>query len=194
MPLQRGETVVRHARPEGFVDHAYEAAIDIGTERRAVWAWLNDPDTFVKGQMWPFRVEFVEGSGVDGRSGFALGVQNVHHGPLLSCAGEITAIDAGGADAPGYRDLQYYYGSFILSHRLIRPSRLEFWVDGPDGGTDSTITLRVESMVKPWFAGVWTRAQGVFWRRFFAWTARSAAKRRAGVHPRSPTTETHPDG
>ena len=37
-----------------------------------VWAWLNDPATLVEGQLWPYRVEFVDG-------GFEPGVLNVHH-------------------------------------------------------------------------------------------------------------------
>ncbi|MDP8973738.1 MAG: hypothetical protein M3N45_11355 [Actinomycetota bacterium] len=77
--------------PSGFVPHAYRRSfvVPFGVER--VWGWLNDPATFTEGQVWPFRVEFVDG-------GFELGVLNVHHGPFLNVAGVI-----GGAETRGRR-------------------------------------------------------------------------------------------
>jgi hypothetical protein len=47
--------------PSGFVSHAYRSSfvVPVGVER--VWEWLNDPATFTEGQVWPFRVEFVDG-------------------------------------------------------------------------------------------------------------------------------------
>jgi len=193
----RADIFVRHTSPQSFVSHAYETQIGLDIESQAVWNWLNDPDTFVKGQIWPFKVEFVAGSGEAGGSGFTVGVQNVHHGPLLNCAGEITKVTADDETGPRYRDLQYYYGSFIISHRLIRPTRLEFWVESAPTDADqsprSIITLRVESFVKPSFAGLWTRAQSLFWKRFFAWTARSAVKHHAKVHPAPREAETSSD-
>jgi hypothetical protein len=63
-----------------------------------VWRWLNDPASFVEGQIWRFRVEFVDG-------GFEPGVLNVHHGPSLSGAGVIGEVREPRPDLPPYRDL-----------------------------------------------------------------------------------------
>ena len=186
------QTQVRHLAPAGFAQHTYEHTLPISLPIQTVWAWLNDPDTFVKGQVFPFRVEFVEHSGHNNSSGFSPGVQNTHHGPCLNCAGEITAIQPPNPQdpaTPAYRDLQYYYGSFILSPRLIRPTRLEFWLapapaDTPNTPDSSLLTVRVSSFCKPALAKAWTRLQHLFWARFFKWTARAAAKRHT-----KPTTQ-----
>ena len=47
--------------PSGFVPHVYRRSFAVPFEIRRVWEWLNDPATFVEGQIWPFRVEFVDG-------------------------------------------------------------------------------------------------------------------------------------
>lgn len=101
--------------PEGFVEHAYQKTFLMGHPVGRVWAWLNDPATFVDGQVRPYRVEFVDG-------GFEPGVLNVHHGPFLNAAGAIGEV-RGPGERPAYRDLKYFYGSYALSLRLARPTR-----------------------------------------------------------------------
>jgi hypothetical protein len=126
-----------------------------------VWAWLNDPATFVEGQVWPFRVEFVGG-------GFEPGVLNVHHGPLMNFAGAIGEVrdpETGAA----YRDLKYFYGSYAISPRLVRPTRLQFWAEASDGGT--LVTLQVDSFARSFFMKPWDLAQRGFWSRFPRWMA-----------------------
>ena len=148
-----------NARPPGFVDHAFEHAFEVGAPPSSVWAWLNDPDTFVRGQVWPFRVEFVSAS-PDEPAGFHRGGLNIHHGPLMSLPGTLTEIRD-----EEYRDLQYFSGSYVLSLRLIRPTRLEFWLtDMSHGGT--RVRLRLSGFVRRPLAGIWTAAQRIFWRRF----------------------------
>jgi len=71
---------VPNGAPAGFVEHAYRRSFVALFPTARVWGWLNDPATFVEGQVWPFRVEFVDG-------GFEPGVLNVHHGPFLNVAG-----------------------------------------------------------------------------------------------------------
>ena len=93
--------------PEGFVEHAYSKTFYVGHPVGRVWAWLNDPATFVEGPVWPFRVEFVDG-------GFEPGVLNVHHGPFLNAAGAIGEV-RGPGERPAYRDLKYFYGSYAIS-------------------------------------------------------------------------------
>ena len=127
--------------PSGFVSHAYRSSfvVPVGVER--VWEWLNDPATFTEGQVWPFRVEFVDG-------GFEPGVLNVHHGPFLNVAGVIGEVRDPRPGIPAYRDLKYFYGSYALSPRLVRPTRLQFWAEATDvEGTNTLVALRLDGLV-----------------------------------------------
>ena len=155
-----GEVMVPAGAPEGFVSHAYRQTFQVPHGHRRVWNWLNDPATFTEGQVWPFRVEFVDG-------GFEPGVLNVHHGPLLNFAGAIGEVRPPEGDTAGYRDLKYFYGSYAVSPRLIRPTRLQFWVEG--SGDDTLLTLQVDSLVRRRFARTWSLLQKVFWQRFPRW-------------------------
>ena len=155
-----GEIMVPAGAPEGFASHAYRRAFQVPHEQRRVWNWLNDPATFTEGQVWPFRVEFVNGS-------FEPGVLNVHHGPLLNFAGAIGEVREPDDDTAGYRDLKYFYGSYAISPRLVRPTRLQFWVESSGEGT--LLTLQVDSFVRQRFTRVWDFSQKVFWQRFPRW-------------------------
>jgi len=134
----------------------------------SVWRWLNDPATFTEGQVWPFRVEFVGG-------GFEPGVLNVHHGPFINFAGVMGEVRDPGDSSAGttaYRDLKYFYGSYALSPRLARPTRLQFWAEpAPGGGT--RVTLQLDSFVREPFVRPWELAQRAFWSRFPRWMGRS---------------------
>ena len=148
-----------HPCPPGFTSHCFETRFRIGASAERVWAWLEDPRTFVDGQVWPFRVEFLSTEpGV--APGFSVGGLNIHHGPLLCLAGQLTEIEEG-----AYRSLHYLYGSHVLSLRFVRPTRLEFWVDAAEN--DSTeVRLRLESHVRGGCERIWTRLQSLFWGRF----------------------------
>ena len=162
---QAGVTPVPSGAPDGFVEHQYQKTFFVGRPVDRVWAWLNDPATFVEGQVWPYRVEFVDG-------GFEPGVLNVHHGPFLNAAGAIGEVRGPGerpADRPAYRDLKYFYGSYVLSPRLARPTRLQFWAEGAAGGT--VVTLRLDAFVRGRFVGIWDFGQRAFWSRFPRWMA-----------------------
>ncbi|CAN5645725.1 hypothetical protein BH24ACT21_BH24ACT21_16430 [soil metagenome] len=158
--VSAGETPVPQGAPEGFVPHAYRRAFQVPHEQRRVWDWLNDPATFTEGQVWPFRVEFVDG-------GFEPGVLNVHHGPLLNFAGAIGEVREPGEEDAGYRDLKYFYGSYAISPRLVRPTPLQFWVEG--SGERTLLTLQVDSLVRRRFVRPWDLLQRVFWQRFPRW-------------------------
>ena len=146
--------------PSGFVPHAYQRSFvaPFGTEQ--VWEWLNDPATFTEGQVWPFRVEFVDG-------GFKPGVLNVHHGPFLNVAGVIGEVRDPRPEVPAYRDLKYFYGSYAISPRLARPTRLQFWAEEGGGGT--VVTLRLDALVRRPFVRAWDLGQRAFWSRFPRW-------------------------
>jgi hypothetical protein len=149
--------------PSGFVSHAYRSSfvVPVGVER--VWEWLNDPATFTEGQVWPFRVEFVDG-------GFEPGVLNVHHGPFLNVAGVIGEVRDPRPGIPAYRDLKYFYGSYALSPRLVRPTRLQFWAEATDvEGTNTLVALRLDGLVRRPFVPLWEHSQRIFWSRFPVW-------------------------
>ena len=156
---QAGGIQVPVGAPEGFVEHAYQKTFFVGHPVGRVWGWLNDPATFVEGQVWPFRVEFVDG-------GFKPGVLNVHHGPLLNVAGAIGEV-RGLGERPAYRDLKYFYGSYAISPRLARPTRLQIWAE--EGGAGTVVTLRLDALVRRPFARTWGLGQRVFWSRFPRW-------------------------
>jgi hypothetical protein len=69
-----------------------------------------------------------------------------------------------------YRDLQYYYGSYVLSLRLLRPTRLEFYFADLNP-TTTLMTLRVSSLIRRPFGPFWTAMQTVFWAQF-GWNMR----------------------
>lgn len=155
-----GEMPVPNGAPAGFVPHVYQRTFRTPHSVDRVWSWLNDPATFVEGQVWPFGVEFVDG-------GFEPGVLNVHHGPFMSFAGAIGAVSGPGDKAPAYRDLKYFYGSYAISPRLVRPTRLQFWAE--DYGESTVVTLQVDSLVRRRFARAWDLLQRIFWSRFPRW-------------------------
>lgn len=156
-----GGLAVPVGAPPGFVAHVHRYAFSTPHPPSLVWAWLNDPATFTEGQIWPFRVEFVNG-------GFEPGVLNTHHGPFLNLAGAIGEVRGFGRGV-AYRDLKYFYGSYAISPRLVRPTRLQFWAEGSADGT--LVTLQVDSLVRRRFGRTWSLSQRVFWSRFPRWMA-----------------------
>jgi hypothetical protein len=66
--------------------------------------------------------EFVDG-------GFEPRVLNVHHGPQLNVAGVIGEVRDPQSGVAAYRDLKYFYGSYAISSRFVRPTRLQFWAE-----------------------------------------------------------------
>ena len=149
--------------PPGFVEHVHRFGFSTPHPPTRVWGWLNDPATFTEGQIWPFRVEFVDG-------GFEPGVLNVHYGPFLNLAGAIGEV-RGFEEGVAYRDLRYFYGSYAISPRLVRPTRLQFWAEEAARGT--LVTLQVDSLVLLRFGRVWSLSQRAFWSRFPRWLASS---------------------
>ncbi len=156
--------------PPGFVHHVYDHSWTIGRPRSQVWAWLCDPATFTDGQIPPFRVEFLTNAA--GETGFAEGVYNAHVGPLMSFSGVLGTIEP-----ERYRDLQYFYGSYAVSHALFRPTRLQFWLaDGPpgeDGSATTELQLRLDTYVRARAVAAWERMMAVFWTRFGSWCERA---------------------
>lgn len=145
--------------PARFRLHTLHKTWKMAAPRQVVWDWLNDPRTFTDWQVPPWKVEFLPMP--DGRpGGFEPGCLNTHHGPLMSFHGVI-----GEVRAPEYRDLRYSYGSYALSLRLARPTRLQFWVDAVDEER-SEVRLRLDTQAHRWFAPFWGGMNHFFWWSF----------------------------
>lgn len=143
--------------PAGFTDVGYHHEWLLGFDRDEVWQWLCDPDTFVDGQIWPWEVEFLANE--DGPGPFRPGVYNAHTGPFMSFTGILGDIDEG-----RYRDLHYFYGSYALSVKLFRPTRLQFWFEDRPGATH--LRLRVDAHVRSWAVGPWKWLMRTYWPLF----------------------------
>lgn len=152
--------------PPGFVLDQYQHQWEIDRPRDAVWSWLCNPSTFVDGQIWPYKVEFLAND--EGPGEFRPGVYNAHFGPFMCFAGVLGEIRPG-----EYRDLQYSYGSYAVSHRLFRPTRLQFWAE--DGPNDTTLLrLQVDAHVKRSARKPWRKIMSLFWPRFGRWAEAQA--------------------
>ena len=151
--------------PDDFRTHVFEKTFDVSCHWELAWNWLMQPETFTKGQIWPYRVEFIDTPQPGGEisRGFQVGTLNSHHGPFMNFCGVIARVDVQGERAT--RDLQYTYGAHALAFRLIRPDllRLSTLANGPE---QCLVTVRVESYVRPWIAWLWTLAQKCFWPGF----------------------------
>lgn len=143
--------------------HTLERSVSVSASRERVWGWLCDPRTFTQGNLPPWRVEFVAeraGGPVD----FTPGVFTNHHGPGINFPAIIREVNP-----PEFRSMEYLYGSYAISLRLIRPTWLTFRLEAIDGGT--RVQVRLDSYVRSWFAPFWTVGQSIFW-----WSFLSSAK------------------
>ena len=155
-------------QPPGFKVHAYSFDVKVKAQEKSVWSWLNDPKTFTDTQVWPYRVEFYSPNPESIPNGFTENVLTNHTGPFVNFAGVLTKIE------PSYRDLQYYYGSYAISFRLVRPFRLEFATT--NDGKETTITCTISSYVKPSFYRIWNFLNRQFWKSFKRWSRKSILK------------------
>ena len=147
--------------PKGFVGHLFARHFTVPAPRAQVWAWLSKTETFTEGHPPGYAVEFVEDR-------FAPGVHTLHTGPFLHLPGVI-----GEMQPARFRDLRYFYGAYVLSVWLIRPVRLQLWVDDDHTPGHSRVHLQLHSHVRPAMASLWTAAQTVFWGIFGRDMARS---------------------
>ncbi len=141
------------AMPAPFRAHVFEHAFVLPISRERAFRWLCDPRTFTRGQIPPWGVEFLGG-------GFEAGVPNWHYGPFLNFPGVLTEVRT-----PEYRDLRYFYGAYVLSPRLVRPTRLEFWFER-EGESRSRVRLRVSCQTRRGVGWAWSALQWFFWPQF----------------------------
>lgn len=170
--------------PKGFKRVSYEHRWPVTVDTERMWAWLNAVETFRDGQVGPFVVEFIDPKSPD-KPQFRTGVQTNHYGLFLNAAGVIGEIRH-----LEYRDLQYYYGSYVFSFALVRPTRLQFFFNRQK----NELKMQLDAFVRPWFERVWLWGMGVFWPRFGVWlskenkgaaAATDQSRNSLGRHPRT---------
>ncbi len=143
---------VQSNTPPQFKDHVFLMSWSFkNADSLAIWDKLQRRETFIKGQVPPYKVEF---DSPQSEGPFEKGELNIHHGPLLSLHGAVGEI------TNDYRDLLYFYGSYVISFRLIRPTRLEFF------RKENTITVKISSYVHPLIEPVWSLGLWIFWKTF----------------------------
>jgi hypothetical protein len=87
----------------------------------------------------------------------------VHHGPFLNVAGVIGEVRDPRPDISAHRDLKYFYGSYAISLRLVRPTQLQFWMEASEfEGRDTLVTLQLDSLLRRTFVPLWERLQRIF--------------------------------
>ncbi len=142
----------------GFQKSLVKRSQKISADRKKVWEWVNQRETFAEGQVFPYRVEYLADSQ---KGAFELGEWSNHHGPLLSACGAITEL------TETRRVLTYFYGSYVLSFRYVRPVQLIFEWESED-----ELSVSLESHVKPWIKMPYEKIQYIFWGNFFKWLHR----------------------
>lgn len=150
--MQKKKFINNSKLPSSMTYDVFELNFAIADDLKdKVWDYLQKRETFIKPQIFPFRVEFETGltHGL-----FKSGEKNIHHGPLLSVHGEIGEV------SNAYRSLYYYYGSYVLSFRFFRPLLLEF-EKSKDG-----IVVRLHSYVHNKLLSIWRLGNNLFWQNF----------------------------
>ncbi len=138
--------------PKGFIVHEFNRDFHASDEKlQLFWNKLLKRETFTRGQIFPYRVEFSENAQA---GNMISGELNIHHGPFLSAHGAVGEI------SKNYRNLNYFYGSYVLSFRLIRLVQLEFFKE------DQFIKLKFKVYLRPWFAPVWEFSNRILWSFF----------------------------
>ena len=141
-----------HSIPKNFILDEFETNFSYSEESvNSVWNRLNQRETFTKGQLFPYKVEF-DATSQEGK--MCPGELNIHHGPFLSVHGAIGEV------TDHYRSLNYFYGSYVFSFRLVRPIQLEFFRD------NNIIKVKFKVHVRPWFRPVWHLINFVLWTFF----------------------------
>ena len=143
---------IQSQKPKGFDEHIFQMSWSFSPEiAQEIWNNLQRREFFIKGQFPLYKVEF---DSPNDSGPFEFGELNIHHGPLLSLHGSIGEINS------NYRDLIYFYGSYILSFRLIRPTRLEFFKQ------ENTISVKITTFIRPMIKPFWNLGLKVFWKIF----------------------------
>jgi len=133
-------------------DYAFAKTFTFSTDQmNRIWPKLQTREMFTRGQIFPYKVEF---DAPDQQGPFQVGELNIHHGPLLSVHGQVGEITS------TYRDLKYFYGSYVLSFRWIRPYRLQMFREG------NQLTIQLDAFIKKIWKGPWVVGNHILWWSF----------------------------
>lgn len=144
--------------------HSFQRTWIIAKPPEQIWKTLNSMETFSKGQIFPYPVEFTDHNQ---EASFSSGVWTNHHGPFLNACGQI-----GEMRPLEYRDLHYNYGSYVFSFRFIRPVRLQFFFTKHENGTE--LSVQFDCYVTPFLYKFWDFLMKAFWRGFGPLMARKS--------------------
>lgn len=141
----------KQPKPDNFREINIKTTHNITTPIQSCWEFLCSMDTF-KQPWWSLaKVEFITPG--NSKPTFSAGTFTNHHGPLLSANGIISKMDA-----PHYRDMDYFYGSYIFSFRFFRPTRLQFWLSENNNETtiNTAITFYIHGSIPRWAEALMT--------------------------------------
>ncbi len=148
--------------PSNFRKNIYDISFTLPISQEQAFAWLLKKQTFTRGQLPPYKVEFLPKTN---NPYMQQGDFTNHHGPLIQFAGIMSEV------TNSYRRLDYFYGSYALSFRWIRPLCLEVWVDPYEAGSSvemskAIVKLRLTTGVHRMLNGLWSLLMKFFWPQF----------------------------
>ena len=144
---------------QDFNTDQFEMLFTVKAREDSVAQYLNKTETFTRGQIPPYRVEFIDPQTHRETNRFEEGVLTNHFGPMLNLPGRIMRIDGS-----RYRDLIYSYGAYAISNRLFRPTRLEFWFESQN--SDTQVRLRLTTACRHGWKWLWRLGMYSFWPSF----------------------------
>ena len=143
----------------GFVHSKVHIEVVCKRPIHRVWNYLNRMDTFTKGQIPPYRVEFLPKEG-EKEPSFSVGTYNNHHGPFLNLPAVITNMQKN-----TYREMRYLYGSYVGSFHLVRPTSLRLTFVKADNN-HTLVIVELHSEIRPWLKSTWEFLNMHLWKRF----------------------------
>ena len=142
--------------PSSFVTSLVRVEGITSQEKKVIWEWLSRKDTFTKGQLPPYRVEFFD----DEDPFFHEGTYNNHHGPFLHLPAYVTEMKA-----EEFREMRYLYGSYVLGFGIIRPTALKIFLE--ESNEKTKVVVELHAHVRPIMKKLWESMNRFFWNRFF---------------------------
>ena len=142
--------------PASFVPSLVRVEGIARREKKIIWEWLSRKDTFTKGQLPPYRVEFFD----DEDPFFHEGTYNNHHGPFLHLPAYVTQMKP-----EEFREMKYLYGSYVLGFGIIRPTALNIYLE--EDNAQTKVVVELHAHVRPIMKKLWESMNRFFWNRFF---------------------------
>ena len=142
--------------PKSFVASLVRVEGTTSREKKLIWDWLSRKETFTKGQIPPYRVEFFD----EDDPFFHEGTYNNHHGPFLHLPAYVSEMKE-----EEFREMRYLYGSYVLGFGIIRPTALKIFLE--ESNEQTKVVVELHAHVRPIIKKMWERLNHFFWHRFF---------------------------